>query len=60
MPRAGKHPPYIWLQEFMLSMQSVKKQEVVSGGGVVFDGESVVDGQPGSVNDGVVKPSYIS
>jgi hypothetical protein len=44
----------------MLSTQSVRKQEEASGGGVVLDGESVVDGQPGSVSDGVVKPSHIS
>jgi hypothetical protein len=41
----------------MLSTQSVKKQEEDSGGGVVFVGDLVVDGQPGSVNEGVVKPS---
>lgn len=41
----------------MLSAQSVKKQEAGSDGGVVFDGESVIGGQPGSVKDGVVDPS---
>lgn len=41
----------------MLSAQSVKKQEEDSGGGVVFDGDLVVDGQPGSMNDGAVNPS---
>lgn len=41
----------------MLSAQSVKRQSDVSGGGVVSGSESIIDGQPGSVNDGVVKPS---
>lgn len=39
----------------MLSAQSVKRQSDVSG--VVSGSESIIDGQPGSVNDGVVKPS---